>query len=97
MNFRTQDIEFGAAASTTQTIPISIARLVSAASFGALGTAGDTETAMTVTTGTPGAAGVQFTGSANSPSTVLTLGTAAVAGQILKLRAVVPGDIPATI
>ena len=95
MQFVERDIVFGAVAATAQTLPYAVAKIVAAASFGALGTAGDTETALTVVTGTPAGAEVQFSGTPEAPSTSITLGTAAAAGQILKIRAVVQGDIPA--
>lgn len=97
MQFRQQDIEIGALAATAQTLPFPVSRILSAASLGVLGTAGNTETAMTVVTGTPTGAEVQFTGTANVPLNTVDLGTAAAAGQVLRFRVVVPGDAPAYI
>lgn len=97
MQLKEQDIVMGAAAATSQTLPFPVARIVAAASFGALGTAGSTETVLAIVSGAPTGSQVQFTGSANSPSSAVTLGTAAAAGQILKFRVVLPGEIPATL
>lgn len=95
MQFIEKTLTVVAAAAAPQTLGEKVVRVVSGYSLGALGIAGDTGTAMTVVTGPPGAADVQFTGTPQAPSNAITLGTAAAAGQILVLNVVVPGDMPA--
>lgn len=73
MTFKTIDIVMGAAAATAQTLPFPVSRIVAAASFGALGTAGDTETALTVQATTPTGSELEFLGTANAPLVAFTL------------------------
>ncbi len=96
MQLREVDLVMGAAASTAQNLPYDVVRVVSAASLGALGAAGDTETALTViTTGTASGNDLLFQGTPQAPAKAFTLGTAAASEQVLKIRAVVAGDLPA--
>lgn len=89
----TRTAVINAAAATAQTLPELAVQVTACQSMGALGTAGDTLTKVTVTSGTAGAADVQFTGTPTSPSDSLTLGTAAVAGQGLLVTYVPVGAL----
>jgi hypothetical protein len=85
-----------AAASVNQSLPEPAVEVLSVQSFGALGTAADTLTAVPVVSGAPAAGQAQFTGTPSAPSSALVLGTAAAAGQALVVRYVRRGDLPAS-
>ncbi len=96
MQFVEHTVTVAAAAATAQTLPNNVARVVSGYSMGALGTAGDTATALTIiTSGTASGADCLFEGTPQAPAKALTLGTAAAADQILVFNVILQGDIPA--
>lgn len=86
---RTHEIDVqGTAATTAQTLPVKIAHLqqtlVGGSAVGTVGASLEVKDATATSTATP-----------HNPTDALTLSAAAVSDEIVKVVAVMPGDIPA--
>jgi hypothetical protein len=77
-------------ANVTQTLPEQVVEVVSAVLV-ATGQATVSATALTPTTGAPGAGQIQFTGKPSAPSNQVTLNAAPAAGELLLVTAVPVG------
>lgn len=97
MSPNTKTALIAAAASTTQSLPEPASAVIVAYILNGAATAGSpiTGTELTVTTGTPTASQIQFTGTPHAPSSTVTLSAAPTAGELLLVTYVPLGALGA--